>query len=116
MSRVHVLNSDGNSGYNIVIHFPVSTDNNAVGRSIKSCALANGLTGFTGLAVGAAPGDITQAEYNQIIAGDIVEINKTIHPGINPTNASVNALVDILVNEFTINMTNFLKYYGHTIE
>ena len=116
MSRVHVRNSDGNSGYNIVIHFPVSTDNNAVGRSIKSCALANGLTGHTGLVVGTAPGDISQGEYDQLIAGDIVEINKTIHPGINPTNASVNVLADILVNEFTTNMTHVLKYYGHTIE
>jgi hypothetical protein len=116
MSKIHILESDGNFGYKVAIHFPTPAGNNATGISWKSCAIQNGSIGATALSVGTEPANITQAEYDSILSGNTVEIIKTIDVGINPSNASVGHLVDICINEWETSMAKTLKYYGHTIE
>lgn len=116
MSKVHILESDNNFSYEIAIHFPTPVGNNSIGLSWKSCALAEGSIGSTVLSVGTGPGDITQAEYDSIIAGDIVEVCAKISPGIDPTNTAVEALADLCINEWNTRMASILKYYGHKIE
>jgi len=116
MSKIHILESNNNFGYKVAIHFSTPAGNNSVGKSWKSCALASGSTGSTVLSVGAEPGNITQSEYDSIIAGDTVECIETISPGVNPTNAAVEHLVDIYIVDWKAYMTRVLKYYGHKIE
>lgn len=113
--KIHILESDNNFGYKIAIHFATPIGNNSVGNSWKACAMSNGSIGETTLEVGTAPGNITQAEYDSIVAGDTIEIIRTITPGINPTAAAVEALVDIWIAEYQASTANTLKYYGHTI-
>jgi hypothetical protein len=73
------------------------------------------MTGATILEVGTAPGNILQAEYDSIIAGDTVEIIRSINPGMTPTNAAVEDLCDIQMSNWIADSARILKYYGHTI-
>ena len=116
MSKIHILKSDGDFGYNVVIHFATPAGNNSVGLSWKSCGLADGVLGSTVLEVGTAPGNITQAEHDSIIAGDMVELVRTLLPGLSPTAAAVDALADIAIAESNANIAALLKYYGYKIE
>ena len=116
MSKIHILESDNDNGYRAVIHFAVAAGNNAVGLSWQACGLASGKTGTTAMTVGTDPGDITQTEYNSIIAGSTAEIVRTINPGMSPTNAAVEAMCDIEIAEWNADTGRILKYYGHKIE
>lgn len=116
MSKIHILKSDNSWSYNVAIHFAVPAGNNTVGYSWKACGLGSGLTGTTSLEVGTGPGNITQAEYDSIIAGDVIEILKTISPGLNPTSAAVEALCDIKIAVWQADTARVLKYYGYKIE
>ena len=116
MSKIHILESDNNFGYKVAIHFQTPSGNNSIGVSWKSCAIQNGSIGMTALSVGTGPANITQAEYDSIISSDTVEIIKTIDAGVNPSNSSVEHLVDICINEWETSMAKTLKYYGHVIE
>lgn len=116
MSKIHILESDNSHSYKVVIHFPTPAGNNSVGHSWKTCGLESGLIGGTSLDVGTGPGNIIQAEYDSIIAGDIVEIIMSISPGVTPSNAAVEALCDILIAAWNDDTARVLKYYGHNIE
>ena len=116
MSKIHILESNNAFGYKVAIHFSTPTGNNAIGKSWKSCALSAGNIGSTILPIGTDSGGITQAEYNSIIAGDTVEIIESISPGLNPSNAAVESLVNIYIDEWKAYMQRVLRYYGHTIE
>jgi hypothetical protein len=115
MSKVHVLKSDNNQSYEIAIHFSTPTGNNTVGLSWKACGLESELIGTTILEVGTAPSNITQVEYDSIIAGDTVEINRNVTVGTSPTNAMIEALADIYISEWNNDTARILKYFGHTI-
>ena len=115
MSKIHILESNNAFGYKVAIHFPTPIGSNSVGKSWKSCALSTGNIGSTVLSLGTKPGDITQSEYDSIIAGDIVECIETISPGLNPANATIESLVDIYILDWKAYMSRVLKYYGHTI-
>lgn len=113
MAKVHVLEGN-NYQYRIVAHFPVPEGNNTVGNSWKSCLLASHPPAPV-LSVGIGPGNITQTEYDDIIAGDVLEIVRTIAVGTTPTNTSVIKLADKYIAEYLSGLANVLKYYGHTI-
>ena len=115
MSKIHILKSDNNQSYEMVVHFDTPTGNNTVGLSWKACGLASGDIGTTVLEVGTGPGDITQTEYDSIIAGDIIEIVRYATVGTSPTNAMIESLADIYITEWQDAMTRILKYYGHII-
>ena len=116
MSKIHILNSDNAVSYRVAIHFATPSGNNTIGKSWKACALANADIGSTILEVGTGPGDVAQAEYDDIIAGDVVELVRFIKPGLDPTNAAVEALCDIEIASWQADLARVLKYYGHTIE
>lgn len=116
MSKIHVLESNNAFGYKVAIHFTTPPGNNSVENSWKSCGLTAGSIGSTILSVGTEPSNITQTEYDSIIAGDTIEIIETINPGLNPTNVVIEGLADIYIDEWKDNMARVLKYYGHTIE
>lgn len=116
MSKIHILEGNNNKSYKLAIHFAVPAGNNSVGKSWKSVGLVSGMIGSTVLEVGTEPSNITQTEYDQIIAGDVIEIIKNISVDSGePTNTGAEALVDILINEYKVNMSKILAYFGHTI-
>ena len=115
MSKIHILESNNAFGYKVAIHFATPIGNNSVGKSWKSCAFSAGNIGSTVLSVGTEPGNITQTEYDSIIAGDTVECIETISPGLNPTDAAVESSIDIYIVDWKACMSRVLKYYGHTI-
>uniref|UniRef100_A0A6M3M1I9 Uncharacterized protein n=1 Tax=viral metagenome TaxID=1070528 RepID=A0A6M3M1I9_9ZZZZ len=116
MSKIHILKSDNNQSYEIAIHFATPAGNNTVGFSWKSCGLACGMTGTTSLEVGTEPSNITQSEYDDIIAGNVIEIVRSVTVGTSPTNAMVEQLADIYISEYQNDVAKVLKYFGHTIE
>ena len=115
MSKIHILEAD-NFSYKVAIHFPMPVGNNSIGLSWKNAAISSGKIGTTVLTVGTSAGNITQSEYDSIIAGDTIEIIRDIKVGVNPSNASVESLCDGLISEYQSKMVQALKYYGHTIE
>lgn len=115
MSKIHVLKSDNNQSYEIAIHFDTPAGTNTPGFTWKACGLEEGTLGSTILEVGTDPSNITQTEYDDIIAGDVIEIIRTVTVGTSPTNAMVESLADIHITEFQNAMTRILKYFGHTI-
>lgn len=115
MSKIHVLRSDNNQSYNVAIHFDTPAGTNAVGLTWKACGLASGDIGTTILEVGTDPGDLTQTEYDDIIAGDVVEIIRELTVGTSPTNSMLEALADIRITEWNGSAASILKYYGHTV-
>jgi len=100
----------------VAIHFDMPTGSNSAGYSWKVCGLKSGITGTTSLEVGTGPSNITQAEYDSIIAGDTIEIITVISPGLNPTNSVVEALCNVEIAVWQENMARVLKYFGHKIE
>lgn len=116
MSKIHILESDNGWSYKVGIHFAVPPGNNSAGYSWKLCGLESGAAGVTALEVGTGPSNITQEEYDSIIAGDIIEIITSISSGRNPTNAAVESLCDIAMDEWKADASRILKYYGHKIE
>ena len=115
MSKIHILVSDNDKSYKVAIHFPITSGNNVVGKSWKECALSSGMIGTTIFEVGSSPGNITQSEYDKIIAGNVVEIVKNINPGLNPSNDVVDEICDVLISMWQEDAARILKYYGHTI-
>lgn len=113
--KIHILESDNDNSYKVAMHFTTPSGNNTVGMSWKECALAAGMIGTTSLEVGTAPGNITQTEHDIIIAGDKVEIVRSINPGLDPSNAVVYALANICVDEWNADTARILKYYGYVI-
>lgn len=116
MSKIHVLESNNNWGYRVAIHFAVPAGTNTSGYNWKQCALNSQMIGQTSLEVGTGPSNITQVEYDSIIAGDIIEIIETINPGLTPTTAVVEELCDVLIAKWYEDAAKILKYYGLKIE
>ena len=112
--KIHALEGNNDKSYRVAIHFTIPVGDNPVGFSWKDVGMESGTIGSTILKVGVKPSNITQEEYDSIIAGDIVEIVKTIYTG-TATNASVEALADIAITEAQAEMSSKLAYYGHTI-
>jgi len=79
MSKVHALESSG-QGTHVVYHVAPPTGVNAAGIAWVAAALANGDMGTSQLAVGTAPGQITQDELDSIRAGQVAEIEDWVLP------------------------------------
>jgi len=116
MSKIHILESDNGWSYKVAVHFATPAGSNSVGYSWKECGIRAGLIGSTILEKGTAPSDLTQAEYNSIISGDTIEIVGYVNSGLDPTNAAIEALCDIMIAEWKEDSMRILKYFGHKIE
>ena len=49
------------------------------------------------------------------MSGDVVEIIRTINPGLNPSVSAVESLADIQIAEWKKHAQRVLKYYGYEI-
>jgi hypothetical protein len=116
MSKIHVLENN-NGQYKTVIHFTVPPGNNSAGKSWKDCALAGGEGVTTVLTVGDLPGQITQAEHDDIVAGNVLEIicNILVESG-GATSASLDKLADKEIAAKQGTLQQKYKYYGYEQE
>lgn len=71
MSSIHILS--GNAGvFSAVVHTPTPAGNNSAGVPWTT-ALVNSGMARTSLTIGVGPGQITQAEADDIAAGRVIE-------------------------------------------
>lgn len=85
MSKVHLTESTGRT-VTATVHYLVPAGNNSADISWKNIlarVVANGLgrtepIPASSLTIGTGYGQITQAEYDQIVAGDVVEFSMSL--------------------------------------
>jgi hypothetical protein len=115
MSKIHVLTSDINKNYNIVIHTPTPSGNNLVGISWQTAILNSGLIETTIMTVGTGPGQILAAEQAQILAGSVIEIVSNIQAESGgTTSASLDQMANQIISQKLNNLAKQLKYFGYT--
>lgn len=115
MAKIHALKLQPSGGCSIVIHVNMPGGNNSAGKPWKDCYLSD-LEPTSILKVGTAPGNISQAEYDSIEAGDIIELRRVIQiESGGATLSSIQELVDkIVVEELEILQRKY-KHYGKEI-
>lgn len=118
MARMHILQSSGLNVYSVVVHATTPGGNNSAGVAWTT-ALQNSGLAVTQMVVGNGPGQITQAEANQIAAGTLVEASFAWED--NPAWTNQQRLDDLelratqAVNEVLADYAARLKFFGHTV-
>jgi hypothetical protein len=116
MAALHVLEGDG-IRFKVVAHTAVPAGNNTAGNSWKSCLIAAGMN-TTILPEGTGVGQITTAEKNQIIAGDVIEMVFTVEVptvGTNPNKlAAVQNAVAKMQTDYFAALSDKFRFYGYT--
>lgn len=118
MARLHILDRSENNTYTVVVHSPVPATNNSAGNSWASVLVSAGRN-VSSLAIGAGPGQITQAELDQIVGGTVLET--LFHWQNNPgwTNnqrvADLNSRAGQAVADAQAELADRYKYYGYTV-
>lgn len=125
MPKIHVLQKAGNLLYNVVVHatLPSSLTNSvpaAVGGPITiQTALVNAGLAATSMPIGNGPGQITNAEANQIASGQLIEAQTVWQD--DPSWTPAQRLQDLqdratqAVNNTLADYIERLKYFGATI-
>lgn len=113
----HVLagSDDGNS-FSVVFHVPIPAVNNRVGISYRTALVNSGLGGKTVMVEGNAAGQITTAEKNQIVAGELYEHSESFNtnPGETATvlRDRIDARYQQLVSVVQGQVQSRLSYFG----
>ncbi len=79
MADIHVMSNVGYSRYRCVLHDSVPSGNNRAGFPWKDVLLNAGVTGTSSMTVGTGAGQITQMEYDSVVAGDLLELVTTLN-------------------------------------
>lgn len=118
MSRLHILQQAGNNVYNVIVHAPIPAGNNSAGvpyaTAIQNAGLAN-----TTMTIGTGPGQVQQAEADQIASGTVLETS--FHWEDNPAwdnparNADLNLRAQQAVDAALANYGARLKYFGRVV-
>lgn len=116
MAALHVLEGDG-IRYRVVAHTTTPVGNNAAGISYKDCILSAGLN-TTVMPEGTGAGQITTAEKNQIVAGDVIEMVFTVEvpeTGTAPNKlAAVQNAVATKQADYLSSLNLRFRYFGYT--
>jgi hypothetical protein len=118
MARLHILQQSGINVYGVVVHAPTPVGNNSAGVP-WSVAIQNAGFANTSLPVGNGPGQITQAEANQVEAGTLIEAR--FQWGNDPSWTNQERQDDLAVraqqavDDVTANLVARLKFFGFTV-
>lgn len=116
MAALHVLEGDG-IRYRVVAHTNTPNGNNSANNSWKNCILSAGLN-TTVLSEGTGVGQITTAEKNQVVAGDVLEMVFTVDiPTVGTTNnklAAVQNAVAKMQADYLAQLQERFRFYGYT--
>lgn len=117
MAKIHILAGNTANLYTAVVHATVPAGNNAAGTPWAD-AIKNSGNATTIMTVGTGPGQITQAEANQILAGTVIEAVFVFQDDPTKSNAERLAYVDTVatqsVNELLARLSAELKLFGLT--
>lgn len=115
MSKIHVLAGNGSNLYTVVVHANTPAGNNGAGV-LWSDAIKNSGRATSIMTAGTGPGQIQNAELNNVANGTIIE--GSFAWGDDPawTNAQRQADLDLratqLVNELLARYQSELRYFG----
>ena len=116
MSKVHALEVEGQGIARCILHTPVPTGNNTVGKSWKNCLLNSGRSGSTILPEGDGAGQITLAQKTQVLSGDVIELPVNINiNSIQLTPQAISDYADALIVEEVAKLKASLKYFGYSL-
>lgn len=114
MSAIHLL-TNGGGAYNVVIHIATPVGNNSAGFLWSDC-IKNSGRNSTSLSVGTGPGQITQAEADQIAAGTLIEASMQWGDDPSLSNAQRLAALDVAASHLSSDVlaryAADLKYFG----
>ncbi len=121
--KVHVLEQSGPRAFHCVLHALIPAGNNSAGVAWKAAAIGAKVSGPDHIDTGKASvlsigtggaGQITQAEYDQLVAGDVIEFDVTLElESGGTTSAQVNALASQAIAERQTDLAAKLKWFGH---
>lgn len=118
MARIHVLSRAGLNVYSCIVHAPTPAGNNVVGVA-WSTAIQNSGNNTTQLTIGNGPGQITNAEANQVTAGTMIEA--TFPWEDNPLWTNAERTADLTTRAaqavaiVTADLQEKLRFFGHTV-
>lgn len=100
MAKIHILKSDSNGNYQVVLHAPMPGGNNNYGKAWKDIMERDGIQGATILPEGSGGiGQIIPTEKAEVEAHTTIEIVTTIrNDGMNLTG--LNTLGDKRITEY----------------
>jgi hypothetical protein len=114
MAKIHVLDSDGNGVYRVVLHTPVAGGNNSAGHAWTDVVVAAGLNTSI-LPEGTGIGEISTAELADITAGNVLEIVSSINAESGGATAgSLTALANQIIADRTAQLAQKYKFFGYT--
>lgn len=117
MAKIHVLEGGGNNLYQVVVHTPAPAGNNSAGVA-WSVAIANSGHATSQMPVGNGPGQIAQAELNQVEAGSVIEGSFPWQDNPAWTPAERAADLDLRANQMAAELSARyqanLNYFGMT--
>lgn len=99
MARIHILEGSGLNTYTVVVHAPVPAATNVAGFQWSDC-IKNSGRNTTMMSVGTGPGQITNAENNDIANGTVVEAVFQWQNDPAWTNAERTANLDMFATRF----------------
>lgn len=118
MARLHILRQTSSNLYNVVVHAPTPNGNNLAGFTWAQ-AMAGAKYGQTTLEIGNGPGQITNAEANQVTSGALIEAPFAWGDDPNWTDQQRAADLEIragqAVNEAVERMQFTLRHFGRTV-
>ncbi len=118
MSRLHVLNLTGSNTYRVIVHATTPVGNNSAGISWATALQNSGLAGSR-MTIGTGPGQILQAEADQVTAGTVIEapFYWQDNPAWDNTTRQndLNARATEAVNNVLADYAARLKYFGFVV-
>jgi len=118
MAKIHVLEADKRNKYRVVIHTPMPAGSNQAGHSWRHVWLeakkrrdenGNPLPVRSILDVGNMPGNITQAEADDIANGSTIEIVTSVLK----ESGSIDELIERIIRDAKLDFSNKYKHYGY---
>ena len=120
MSDIHVLTTNRKGSVSVVFHIPVPEENNSAVPPVSyRTAIVNSGKAVTSMTVGVGPGEITQAEADDIASGAVYEHSTSLPLASSGTEPAQHqaALRDLYARTKTDVLSKLqrqLKYFGHT--
>lgn len=124
MAGEHVFEQPQKDRFRMVMHVDMPGGNNSAGESwadalehasvSKSTCLSRST--WEGEVETVGIGQISDAEYDEIMAGTKLEVCGIVKLDDDPSPVAVNILAERLWNDWSARMAETYRYYGHTQE
>lgn len=118
MARLHIREQVGLNLYSVVVHSPAPAGNNSAAVPWAT-VIQNSGTASTSLTIGNGPGQITQAEANQVANGSVIETQ--FQWGDDPAWTAPQRTADLetraqqAIAEAVDNLQRRFKWFGFTV-